>query len=273
MAGFVRNGSALRADACRFHQEPDVGLLDHKIALITGAARGLGAAMAAGFVREGAAVILADRDVAGAQRTADALVAAGGRASAVALDVTDRAAVAACAEQVQAVHGGIDILVNNAGIAGGPRFDDPATPAAWDRVIGVNLQGCFEVSHAFVPLLKARRGCVVNVSSIVAFATGVSSTGYVVSKGGVRSLTQVMARDLAPFGIRVNAVAPGLMDTDMAAPQVATEGGTDWFTTRAPLGRLGTADEIVGPVIFLASAMATYVTGVVLPVDGGFLAA
>lgn len=250
-----------------------VGLLDGKVALITGAARGLGAAMAAGFVREGAQVILADRDLAGAQRTADVLVGEGGCASAVALDVTDRVAVAACAAQVQATHGGIDVLVNNAGIAGGPRFDDPTTPAAWDRVMGVNLQGCFEVSHAFVPLLKLRRGCVVNVSSIVAFATGISSTGYVVSKGGVRSLTQVMARDLAPYGIRVNAVAPGLMDTDMVAPQVATEHGTDWYIHRAPMGRLGAADEVVGPVVFLASAMATYVTGAVLPVDGGFLAA
>lgn len=249
-----------------------MGLLDNKVALITGAARGLGAAMAAGFVREGATAIVADRDLAGAQRTAGVLIANGGQASAVALDVTDRAAVAACAAEVRAMHGGLDVLVNNAGIAGGPRFDDAATPAAWDRVMGVNLQGCFEVSHAFVPLLKARRGCVVNVSSIVAFATGISSTGYVVSKGGVRSLTQVMARDLAPFGIRVNAVAPGLMDTDMAAPQVAVEHGTDWFTQRAPMGRLGTADEVVGPVVFLASAMATYVTGVVLPVDGGFLA-
>ena len=250
-----------------------MGLLDNKVALITGAARGLGAAIARGFVREGATVILADRDLVGAQRTADELLANGGQASAVALDVTDRAAVAACAEQVQASHGGIDILVNNAGIAGGPRFDDAGTPAAWDRVMGVNLQGCFEVSHAFVPLLKARRGCIVNLSSIVAFATGISSTGYVVSKGGVRSLTQVMARDLAVHGIRVNAVAPGLMDTDMAAPQLATEDGTDWFTRRAPLARLGTADEVVGPVVFLASGMATYVTGVVLPVDGGFLAA
>ena len=249
-----------------------MGLLDNKVALITGAARGLGAAIARGFVREGATVILADRDLDGAQRTADALVSEGGRASAVALDVTDRVAVAACADQVQASHGGIDVLVNNAGIAGGPRFDDADTPAAWDRVMGVNLQGCFEVSHAFVPLLKARRGCIVNLSSIVAFATGISSTGYVVSKGGVRSLTQVMARDLAVYGIRVNAVAPGLMDTDMAAPQLATEHGTDWFTRRAPLARLGTADEVVGPVVFLASGMATYVTGVVLPVDGGFLA-
>ena len=253
-------------------KEHDVGLLDNKVALITGAARGLGAAIARGCAREGATVILADRDLDGAQRTADALVAEGGRASAVALDVTDRAAVVACADQVQASHGGIDVLVNNAGIAGGPRFDDAATPAAWDRVMGVNLQGCFEVSHAFVPLLKARRGCIVNLSSIVAFATGISSTGYVVSKGGVRSLTQVMARDLAVYGIRVNAVAPGLMDTDMAAPQLATEHGTDWFTQRAPLARLGTADEVVGPVVFLASGMATYVTGVVLPVDGGFLA-
>jgi len=250
-----------------------VGLLDNKVALITGAARGLGAAIARGFVREGATVILADRDLTGAQRTADLLIADGGQASAVALDVTDRTAVAACADQVQASHGGIDILVNNAGIAGGPRFDDAGTPAAWDRVMGVNLQGCFEVSHAFVPLLKARRGCIVNLSSIVAFATGISSTAYVVSKGGVRSLTQVMARDLAVYGIRVNAVAPGLMDTDMAAPQLATEHGTDWFTQRAPLARLGTADEVVGPVVFLASGMATYVTGVVLPVDGGFLAA
>ncbi|MDH2053897.1 SDR family NAD(P)-dependent oxidoreductase [Achromobacter marplatensis] len=243
-----------------------------KRVLVTGAGRGLGATIAHGFAGQGATVIVADIDAALAAGTAQAIRDAGGHAVDARLDVTDAGAVRAFAAQCAARHGNLDILINNAGISARAPFDDPQTPAIWDRVMQVNLQGTFNVTHAFVEQLKATRGAIVNLCSIVAYGCGISTAGYVVSKGGVRSFTEVLARDLGPHGVRVNAVAPGLMETDMTAGQRAQANGTDWYMGRAPLARAGRADEIVGPVLFLASDMASYVNGVVLPVDGGYLA-
>lgn len=250
-----------------------MNLLKDKLALITGGGGGLGSAMARGFVREGGRVIVADVQRERAQAVAEGLRAEGGEAWAEAVDVTERAAVQALAESLTQRLGPIDILVNNAGISGKARIDDENATQVWDRLIQVNLQGLFNVTHAFVPALKQTHGCIVNLSSIVAFVSGISSAGYIASKGAVRSFTQALARDLAPFGVRANAVAPGLMLTDMVAPQLAVPGGTDWYMKRVPMARGGEVDEIVGPVVFLSSAMASYVNGVVLPVDGGFLSA
>ncbi len=247
-------------------------MMQDKRVLVTGAGRGLGATIAQGFAREGATVIVADLDPALARASAQAIAAAGGRAIDAALDVTDAEAVRAFAAECEARHGAIDVLVNNAGISARAPFDDPQTPQIWDRVMSVNLQGTFNVTHAFVEQLKATRGAIVNLCSIVAYGCGISTAGYVVSKGGVRSFTEVLARDLAPHGVRVNAVAPGLMETEMTAGQRSQAHGTDWYMQRAPMARAGRADEIVGPVLFLASDMASYVNGVVLPVDGGYLA-
>ena len=243
-----------------------------KRVLVTGAGRGLGATIAHGFAGQGATVIVADIDAALAASTAQAIRDAGGQAVDARLDVTDAGAVRAFAAHCAARHGNLDILINNAGISARAPFDDPQTPAIWDRVMQVNLQGTFNVTHAFVEQLKATRGAIVNLCSIVAYGCGISTAGYVVSKGGVRSFTEVLARDLGPHGVRVNAVAPGLMETDMTAGQRAQANGTDWYMGRAPLARAGRADEIVGPVLFLASDLASYVNGVVLPVDGGYLA-
>src|SRR5258706_139885 len=130
------------------------------------------------------------------------------------------------------------ILENGEVTLSGPaQFDDPQVAEVWDRLISVNLEGLFNVTHAFVPALKARRGCIVNLSSIVAFVSGISTAGYVASKGAVRSLTQVLARDLAPHGVRTNAVAPGLMLTEMVAPQLPVPGGIAWSMDRLPLKR------------------------------------
>ncbi len=248
-------------------------LLKDRLALITGAGGGLGAAIARGFAREGASVIVADLDRTRAAAVAAQIVEQGGRAFGEVIDVTDRDGVRRFAESVAERHGSIRVLVNNAGVSGRAKIDEPQAAEVWDRIMAVNLEGLFNVTHAFVPQLKATRGCIVNLSSIVAFVSGISSAGYVASKGAVRSLTQVLARDLAPHGVRANAVAPGLMLTDMVAPQLAVPGGTDWYMNRVPMGRGGEVEEIVGPVVFLASDMASYVNGVVLPVDGGFLAA
>lgn len=248
-------------------------LLENKLALVTGAGGGLGSVIAQGFVNEGARVVLADLDLARAEAVAAAIREQGGQAWAEQLDVTDRAAVQAFAGRLTAERGAIDVLVNNAGISGRARMDDPQAEEVWDRLIQVNLQGLFNVTHAFVPALKQSRGCIVNLSSIVAFVSGISSAGYIASKGAVRSFTQALARDLAPYGVRANAVAPGLMLTEMVAPQLAVPGGTDWYMKRVPMARGGQPEEVVGPIVFLASGMASYVNGVVLPVDGGFLSA
>lgn len=248
-------------------------LLDNKLALVTGAGGGLGSEIVRGFVKEGARVVLADLDLGRAEAVAAGLRAQGAQAWSARLDVTDRAAVQAFAAELTAVRGAIDILVNNAGISGRARMDDPQAEEVWDRLIQVNLQGLFNVTHAFVPALKQSRGCIVSLSSIVAFVSGISSAGYIASKGAVRSFTQALARDLAPYGVRANAVAPGLMLTEMVAPQLAVPGGTDWYMKRVPMARGGQPEEVVGPIVFLASAMASYVNGVVLPVDGGFLSA
>ena len=248
-------------------------LVKDKLVLITGGGGGLGSAMARGFAREGARVIVVDVALDKAQAVADDIGRDGGAAWAEAVDVTDRGAVAALAATLTERLGPIDVLVNNAGISGRARIDDPEAAQVWDRIIDVNLQGLFNVTHAFVPALKQSRGCIINLSSIVAFVSGISTAGYIASKGAVRSFTQALARDLAPHGVRANAMAPGLMLTEMVKPQLQVPGGTDWYMDRVPMRRGGEPDEIVGPALFLASSLASYVTGVVLPVDGGFLSA
>ena len=248
-------------------------LLSGSIALVTGAGRGLGAAIAEGLAAAGASVVIVDIDPATVEATAADLRAKGFQAQGCVLDVTDRAAVMTFAADFTRRHGRLDVLVNNAGVAGRARIDEDHAPEVWDRVMRVNLDGTFNVSHAFVPALKAGKGAVVNLSSVAGFVAGGSTAGYVASKGAVRSLTQVMARDLAPFGIRVNAVAPGIMMSEMAVAQLNRPGGADWFMNRVMMGRIGETREVVDPVIFLASSMASFITGAILPVDGGFLAA
>lgn len=248
-------------------------LLKDRLCLITGGGGGLGAALSLGCAREGARVIVADVDLARAQQVADAVAQAGGQAWAESLDVTDRAATQAWAEDVRQRIGAIDVLINNAGVSTRCGFEDPRQPEEWDRVLSINLDGVFNVTRAMLGALKATRGCIVNLASIVSSVSGNSSAAYIASKGAVRSLTQAMARDFAVHGIRVNAVAPGVVMTDLVKPQLAEPGGLDWFMRRAPMARAAEPEELVGPVVFLASAMASFVHGAILPVDGGFLSA
>ena len=248
-----------------------MGILDGKLAVVTGAGRGLGAAIAKGFAHEGAKVVVVDLDAETANRVAQELQSEGHDAWSYALDIGDRQAVYSFAERVTADHGDVQILVNNAGIAPRVSIDDDEFVAAWDQAIAVNLNGQFDITYAFLPALRRGGGNIIYTASIAAFIAPRSSAGYGAAKAGIVSLTKFMARELGKDGIRVNALAPGVMITPM------TEGSRDStkgqkHLERVPLGRNGSADEIVGPAIFLASDMSSYVTGVTVPVDGGFLA-
>ena len=243
--------------------------LNGRIALVTGAGRGIGAAIARGLASAGAGVIVSDLIGDAARSTASALREESLQAWGETLDVCDRAATDAFARHVVSRYGNISILVNNAGVGGTARLGDAESMATWDRNVSVHLTGAFDVTSAFLPALKATRGDIVNVASVVAFTSGFAHVGYTAAKGGIRALTQAMCRELAPFGIRVNAVAPGYIDTDMGGKG---DGITDdWIAWHCPMGRFGEPHEVAGPVVFLVSPAASYISGVTIPVDGGYL--
>ena len=198
---------------------------------------------------------------------------AGGSAWAFALDITDVEACAVLAAHVGKEIGPVDTLVNNAGILIREGIDTPEVHRKIRKVFDVNVMGGFNVLHAFLPALRQTRGCVINIASGAAFIAQAGCIGYSGSKGAVKMLTQTMAVDLAPDGIRVNAIAPGVIDTPMTDATRADPARLAGFLRRTPLGRVGQPDEIAAPALFLASAMASYITGVTLPVDGGVLAA
>ena len=169
--------------------------------------------------------------------------------------------------------GPVNVLVNNAGIIIRETIDSPRAPENWRRVMDVNVNGIFNVVHAWLPALRQTRGNIINVASIASFVGVGGTLGYSPSKGAVKLFTQALARDLASDGIRVNAIAPGVIETPMTASTREDPNRLAGFMTRTPLGRVGQPEELIGPVIFLASSMASYVNGVILPVDGGYLAA
>jgi NAD(P)-dependent dehydrogenase (short-subunit alcohol dehydrogenase family) len=247
-------------------------LLAGKRALVTGAGQGNGRAIALGLAAHGADIVAADIDLAGAERTAADLRGRGGNAFAFRLDVTDAAACHALAQTIVRDIGEVSILINNAGIIIREGLDSPRAAENWRRVLDVNLTGVFNVTHAFVPTLRKTRGTIVNLGSIASFVGVGDTLGYAPSKGGVKLLTQALARDLARDGIRVNAIAPGVIETAMTEATRNDPARLAGFMGRTPLGRVGQPEELVGPVVFLVSDMASYVSGVTLPVDGGFLA-
>jgi NAD(P)-dependent dehydrogenase (short-subunit alcohol dehydrogenase family) len=238
-------------------------LLDDKLALITGGGSGIGEGIARAFAQNGARVIVADVNEAGAARVAAAI----GGDYAV-LDVADRAACDALAAQI----GPISILVNNAGIIRRGKLESATTRADWDATMAVNLDGPYNLVTAFLAQLKATKGSVINIGSIQSFVALPNSAAYTTSKGGVRALTKALAIELSPQGIRVNAIGPGMIATPLNADARQNPDYMANFAQRIPLGRLGEPADIAGPAVFLASDLARYVTGVTLPVDGGFLA-
>lgn len=247
-------------------------LLKGKIALVTGAGRGNGAAIARGLARHGAAVIATDLDGASADGTAAAIRAAGGTAWPYAHDVADAPACRALAASVGQEAGPLDLLVNNAGICPRHSIDSPELEQSWQAAIDVNLTGTLNVSVAFLPALRSTRGAIVNIASIAAFVSTATSVSYPVSKAGIRALTQSMAHEVAKDGVRVNAIAPGPFATTMTDATRLDPARSERFLARIPLNRYGEPDELVGPVVFLGSDMSSYVTGTTLVVDGGYLA-
>jgi NAD(P)-dependent dehydrogenase (short-subunit alcohol dehydrogenase family) len=247
-------------------------LLTGKVALVTGAGSGIGQAISVAYAKEGAKVVITDLDLVGCHQTLEKIQEAGGQGWVYALDVTDVAAVQTLARQVQTEVGNIDILVNNAGVILREGIDSPNAHAVIRKVMDVNLLGVFNTIHSWLPALRATKGCIVNISSGAAFLGQPRALGYSASKGAVKMLTQSMAADLGVDGIRVNAIAPGVIVTPMTDVTRADPQRLEKFMIRIPLGRLGQAHEIAGAAVFLASDLATYVNGVTLPVDGGTLA-
>ena len=244
-----------------------------RVAIVTGAANGIGAACARLFAASGAAVALWDVDAGGGEALASELAAAGGRASAFACDVARSGDVAAALTATVAAFGRVDILVNNAGIFRAADFLDVAE-AEWDAVIGVNLKGAFLVGQAVArEIAKGGGGAIVNMSSVNGVTAIPSIASYNASKGGIDQLTRAMALALADRGVRVNAVAPGTIATELA--QKAVLGSAEAkarIMSRTPLRRLGEPAEVAAVCAFLASDAASYMTGEVVYVDGGRLA-
>jgi len=250
----------------------DLFRLDGQTAVVVGGAGGLGAAMARGLARAGAAVAVADANAAQAKVVADGIAGAAGRALAVAVDVADAASVERMAAEVEAALGPIDVLVNSAGVTHrSPAADFPE--AAWHRVIAVNLTGVFHGCQVVGRrMLARRRGRIVNIASIAGQIGLTGTVAYAASKGGVVMLTRALAVEWAPHNVRVNAIAPSWFESNIGDLIHREPGYAERAMRRVPAGRMGTPDELIGAVLYLASDASTMVTGHVLAVDGGTLA-
>ena len=251
--------------------------LDGRIAVVTGGGSGIGRATAALFASEGAVVALVDRDETGARACTTEIEAAGGRAFCLVCDVGEPAEVEAVAARILERAGGIDILVTAAGFSCGGTVET-TSPEDWDAVFRTNVGGTWLWARAAVPAMRARGGgAIVTFASQLALAGGRGNSAYIAAKGAILSLTRTMALDFAADGIRVNAIAPGAIDTPMLARgfgrQADPDAAREASRRRHALGRFGEAREIAEAALYLASDAASFTTGTTLPVDGGWLAA
>ena len=248
-----------------------------KVAVITGGGSGIGRASAVQFAREGAHLALVDRDAAGAEETLAMLRAAGGDGSVYVGDVGEADFAKATIESVTAARGRLDVLMTAAGFSCGGTVVS-TDPADWDAVFRVNVGGTWLWAKVAVPIMQAQKaGSIITVASQLALAGGKGNSAYIAAKGAIISLTRTMAVDFATDGIRVNALAPGAIDTPLlrrsfarhADPEPVRESSRQ----RHAMKRFGEADEVAAAALFLASDEASFTTGIVLPVDGGWLAA
>ena len=250
-------------------------LLQNHIAVVTGSGSGIGRAIARGYAREGARVVLLDMNEKSAAEAAQEIRDAGGNAESFALDVTQREHCVTVARQIADKVGQVSILVNNAGIArrNGMLGATEAVIKDWEDIIAINLTGVFNVTHAFLEPLRAAKGRIVNIGSIQSFMhlRTPSSPAYTASKHGVLGFTRALAAELGKDGVRVNAIGPGFIETPLnekvraGNPELART-----FIDHTPLGRAGKPEDIVGPAIFLASDLSAYVTGSIVMADGGY---
>ena len=243
--------------------------LANQIAVVTGAGRGIGRAIALKFAAEGADVVCISRTQENSEKTATEIRSTGRKAWAHAVDVSDAAAVAAAAEKILAEAGKVDILVNNAGVTRDGllmRMSD----ADWDTVLNTNLKGAFHFTKAFArPFIKQRSGRILNIASVIGLISNAGQANYSASKAGLIGFTKATARELASRGITVNALAPGFIETDMTA--VLKDDMKAELLKNIPLGTLGQTEDIAAAALFLASPAARYITGQVLTVDGGMV--
>ena len=252
-------------------------LLDQHLAVVTGAGTGIGAAIAKGFASHGARIVVLDVSGDAAEATADAIRSQGGTADALVLDVRERAACQAAAGRIAADIGDVSILVNNAGINRRTAFsgEPEAVMRDWDDIIATNLGGIFNVTHAFLGALRKTRGRIINIGSVQSFVhvRTPNSAAYTTSKHGVLGFTRALAAELGKDGIRVNAIGPGLIETQINAEVRAKRPEiVQTFLDHTPLGRTGKPEDIVGPAVFLASDLSAYVTGGIVMADGGYRA-
>jgi NAD(P)-dependent dehydrogenase (short-subunit alcohol dehydrogenase family) len=239
----------------------------NKIVLVTGAAHGIGRAIASRFGIEGAKVIINDVNAVGVEATVQQIISNGGLAVPGVADVSNKEQVDRLFDDVLERFGTVDVLVNNAGLIDVERHFLEANEGWWDRVLAVNLKSVFLCSlRAAKVMARRHQGVIINMSSGGASHAHRGMAAYDASKGGIEALTRAMALDLAPYGIRVNALVPGAIDTQGMSPGVKQERGAT-----VPLGRMGEAEELAGPATFLASDDASYITGHILRVDGGLM--
>lgn len=245
-----------------------------KIALVTGAAAGIGRATALAFAREGAKVVVSDVDDAGGEQTLAAIQQMGGEGIYVHADVSSLEEVDALFETLKKTYGSLDYACNNAGIEGAQAKTGDCTLENWRRTIGINLDGVFYCMRRELELMApAQSGSIINMSSIAGKQGFPNLSAYVASKHAVIGLTKSAALEYAPLGVRINAICPGVIDTPMVQRTTQqSEEATRQYVGMQPVGRMGNPEEIADAVIWLSSEKASFVTGVAIPIDGGFLA-
>ncbi len=249
--------------------------LKGKVAIITGARRGMGKADALAFAKNGAKVVVTDISQEECELVVDEIKKNGGEGLAVKCDVTDKKEIEEMVKKTVDKFGKVDILVNNAGICQFKPFLE-LTEEEWDRTLDINLKGYFLCAQTVAKeMVKQKSGTIVNIASVVMGQIGMGMAGlahYSASKGGIAALTKTLALEFAPYNIRVNAIAPGAIDTPMAASTKADPKVLEATLAMIPLHRMGKAEEIANTVLFLTSDASSYVTGSIVVVDGGWLA-